>query len=218
MSIPHVFANPALLEQALTHSSMAVDGKDNQRFEFLGDAVLQLVLNEWLLETRPEWPEGTLSKASARLVNASTLAQLADGWALGEQLRLGKGERANNVAANVDVRADAFEAVVGAIYLDAGLAAVRRAVVPLMAARLEQVDTLIDCRSFLQEWAQKNKLALPAYVVVAEVGQAHAKTFSVEVALAGRRFGPGQGSSKRAASAEAARIAIDGLGLALADD
>lgn len=217
MSVPHVFSNPALLELALTHPSMAMGVNNNQRFEFLGDAVLKLVVNEWLLQTRPDWPQGKLSKASAKLVDNQSWAQWADAWELGPMLRLGKGERSRQ-GPTLAVRADAFEAVVAAIYLDAGLAAVRDVIVPLLNGRSEKLDTLIDPRSFLQEWTQKTKLVAPNYDEWTESGPAHQKAFEVWVAVAGRRFGPGSGRSKASAIAEAARIAIAGLGLALADD
>ena len=218
MSIPHVFSDGALLQEALTHASAASEGTDNQRLEFLGDAVLQLAVSEWLIQERPSWTEGQLSKARARLVNADALARLADGWDIPNLLRVGRGERASGVAQNTNVRADAFEAVIAALYLDAGFAAVRHVLVPLFETQLEQVVTLIDARSMLLQWSQKQKLAQPSYVTVASQGQAHAQIFSVEVIVGGRRFGPGKGPSKRVASADAARMALDGLGVVISDD
>lgn len=218
MSIPHQFANPALLDEALTHASLAADGVDNQRLEFLGDAVLQIVVSEWLHELHRGWNAGQLTKARARLVNTGTLALLADEWQLASALRMAKGERKGNVARNVKVRADAFEAVVAAIYLDAGLKAVRGAVLPLFVEALSRVETLIDARSLLLQWSQKHKVAPPVYRDVGSEGEAHARTFYVEIELAGRRFGPASAGSKQAARAAAATVALDGLGIALSDD
>lgn len=212
MSVPHEFANAALLRRALTHPSVLTEEpteQHNQRLEFLGDAVLQLVVTDWLCRVRPEWPEGELTKARARLVNATALARLADAWELATLLRVGKGERTTAVAQNVNVRADAFEAVVAAIYLDAGPARVAELVIPLFGPLLEDLDSLGDPRSRLMEWAQGRGLPVPEYTVVGEEGPDHAREFAVTVSVAGQEWGPVSARSKKEAKAKAAQRALD---------
>lgn len=214
MSVPHEFRNPALLRQALTHPSVLTEHPEeahNQRLEFLGDAVLQLVVTDWLCAVRPNWPEGQLTKARARLVNAATLARLADAWGLAELLRVGKGERTNAVAQNLNVRADAFESVVAAVYLDAGQEAVARLVIPLFAPLLDHLDILGDPRSRLIEWAQGRGEPVPEYLVVGESGRAHEMQFAVTVTVGGRTFGPAEARQKKEAIAKASQIALNAL-------
>jgi ribonuclease-3 len=214
MSVPHTFANPALLRRALTHPSVLTEAPGeahNQRFEFLGDAVLQLVVTDWLCSVRPDWSEGLLTRARARLVNATALARLADAWGLAEVIRVGMGERATAVARNVNVRADAFEAVVAAIYLDAGTARVAELVVPLFAPLLEEIDEIGDPRSLLMEWAQGRGLPVPEYVEAGESGPDHAREFAFTVTVAGRTWGPASARSKKEAKARAARLALDAI-------
>lgn len=214
MSVPHTFANPALLRRALTHPSVLTEAPGeahNQRFEFLGDAVLQLVVTDWLCSVRPDWSEGLLTRARARLVNATALARLADAWGLSDAIRLGKGERTSAVARNVNVRADAFEAVVAAIYLDAGTARVAELVVPLFAPLLEELDEVGDPRSLLMEWAQGRGHALPEYVEAGETGPAHARQFAFTVSVGGRSWGPATAGTKKEAKAKVARIALDAI-------
>jgi ribonuclease III len=215
VSIPHAFGNPALLRQALTHPSLLTEEPGeahNQRLEFLGDAVLQLVVTDWLCKARPGWPEGMLTRARQRLVNAPALASLADAWGLSGQLRVGKGERTTAVAENLNVRADAFEAVVAAIYLDAGIEAVVRAVVPMFAPLLDGIDALADPRSRLMEWAQGRGEPVPVYTVVGERGPAHAVAFAVSVEVGGSTYGPAEAGKKKEAAAKAALIALQALG------
>jgi ribonuclease-3 len=212
MKIPYSFADSALLERALSHASAG--GENNQRLEFLGDSVLQLVASEWLMERCVDWPEGQLSRARSRLVNAGTLAGFADQWGLAEVLRVGKGERRAKVAANVNIRADAFEAVVAAVYLDGGLPAARGALIPLLEAALDALPTLVDPRSRLLEWSQARGLPEPVYTLLSTAGPAHATVFSMNVMVDSQTFGPASGESKRRASAAAARLAVEAMGLA----
>lgn len=214
MSVPHEFANAALLRRALTHPSVLTEEPGeahNQRLEFLGDAVLQLVVTDWLCRVRPEWPEGELTKARARLVNATALARLADAWELAALLRVGKGERTTAVAQNVNVRADAFEAVVAAIYLDAGPTRVAELVIPLFEPLLDHLDSLGDPRSRLMEWAQGRGKPVPEYTLVGEEGPDHARQFAVRVSVAGREYGPVSAGSKKEAKARAAQLALDAI-------
>ena len=210
MKIPHSFRDSSLLTLALTHASVVaeVGGEDNQRLEFLGDAVLQLVVSQWLFAECRGWDEGELSRARAALVNAQSFATFADAWELGANLRLAKGDRATGTAAKVNVRADVFEAVVGAIYLDGGLQSVRAAVLPLLGAPPREPGAAKSPRSVLLEWAQARKLDAPTYEVVAETGPAHQKRFEMVVDVAGQRFGPAAGDSKKTAALEAARLAL----------
>jgi ribonuclease-3 len=198
------------LQLALTHASLVAEigGGDNQRLEFLGDAVLQLVVSEWLYAQRRDWDEGELSRARAALVSARNFAALADRWELGPSLRVAKGDRLTGTAAKVNVRADAFEAVAGAIFLDAGLDAVRAAVVPLLGPPPQEARAAVSPRSVLLEWAQAQKLDVPTYDVVGESGPAHQRRFSTVVTVAGRRFGPAEGDSKKTSALAAAQLAL----------
>ncbi len=216
MNLGYTFNEPSRLTLALTHPSAALEPgvvEHNQRLEFLGDAVVQIVVTQWLFDVRPNWKEGDLTRARQRLVNARTLARFADVWGLGEALRVGKGERVAGAPLTVNVRADAFEAVMGAVYLDGGLDAARGVLVPLLEPVLEAIATLGDPRSALLEWCQASKHPTPAYVVLGSEGPAHALVFSVTVEVAGQVYGPAAGRSKRDAMAEAARVALAGLGL-----
>lgn len=218
MNFAYTFTEPARLALALTHPSAASEPgvvEHNQRLEFLGDAVVQIVVTQWLYEVRPDWKEGDLTRARQRLVNARTLARFADVWGLGEALRVGKGERIAGAPLTVNVRADAFEAVLGAVYLDGGLDAARSVLVPLLEPVLDAIATLGDPRSALLEWCQAGRHPAPAYVVVGSEGPAHALVFSTTVEVAGEVYGPATGRSKRDAMAEAARVALASLGLPL---
>lgn len=207
----------ALLQQALTHRSYVnehndPDAVDNERLEFLGDAVLSFIAGDMLFREFPNMPEGDLTRLRAAMVRTDSLAQIGLARRVGEALRMGKGEersggrtRANNVCA-------AFEAVIGALYLDQGLDAVRAFVCPLLAERLEQVlsESLhTDARSQLQERAQAELNETPQYVLVDASGPDHERVFTVEVVIGGRVAGSGQGRSKQAASMAAARAALE---------
>lgn len=216
MNLAYRFRDPSLLSQALTHSSTVNEpgaGANNERLEHLGDAVLQLVVTEWLYTVRPTWPEGDLTRGRQGLVNARTFAGFADQWQLGPALRVGKGERNADGSLAANIRADAFEAVVGAIYLDGGLAAVVALVVPLLDPALQSMGALGDPRSRLQDWCQARKQAAPTYEVVGRDGPDHALVFTATVSVASQTFGPATGPSKQLAFAEAARIALSALGI-----
>lgn len=213
MNLPHAFRDEGLLRRALTHPSVQGGEEDNQRLEFLGDAVLQLLTSEWLVAERPTWDEGAMSRARGRLVNTHALARMCDRWGLAAGLRVGKGEERARVAATANTRADTFEAVVGAIYLDAGLEAARAAVMPLLADLVGEAPPPVEARSRLLEWCQAQGIAEPVYTVTGTEGPPHALCFHTVVSVAGRDFGPATGHSKRAAAAAAARVALEGLGV-----
>jgi ribonuclease-3 len=225
------FSDPALLERGLTHSSAlpelrAVRGeeckagdvlaiKDNERFEFLGDAVLELLAREYLLTRFPEWSEGQLSKSRARIVNARSLAEAARRLGLGEYLRLGRGEEKTAGREKPALLADAFEAVVGAVYLDGGLASAREVLRrSLFEQALDEDGERIsesDRKSALQEFLQGRGEPPAEYRLTSQSGPDHQKVFEVEVWIKGERLACGDGSTKKEAEQRAARRALQQL-------
>jgi ribonuclease-3 len=208
----HAFADPSLLQQALTHPSYQNEAPGvptYQRLEFLGDVVLQLVVSELLLERFPTWDEGSLSKARALLVDRKRCAALAENLGLGGALRAERG-LAGGVAAGSKVMADVFEALVGAIYRDAGLERARAVLTPMLAPVMETLasEGLKDAKSELQEWCQARGLALPEYVAHGHTGPDHARRYEVEVFVAGTGYGQATGSSKKIAQVAAAALAL----------
>lgn len=216
------FKNRALLERALTHSSAVPDlraGKDesqqpgdNERLEFLGDAVLDLLASEYLLENFPDWSEGQLSKSRARLVNARALERAARRLGLGEHLRLGRGEEKTGGRDKPALLADGFEAVVAAVYLDAGLGAaaqlLRRIVFDQTVEERGESIADSDRKSALQEFLQRSARPPAEYRLVEERGPDHRKIFQVEVWADGNCLGRGEGSTKKEAEQQAARTAL----------
>jgi ribonuclease-3 len=208
----HAFEDPALLDQAMTHPSYANEHPGTptyQRLEFLGDAVLQLVASQLLLTRFPDLDEGGLSKARARLVDRTHCAELAGDLGIPAALRTERG-LAGGVAPGSKVLADAFEALVAAIYVDGGLEAARAAISPLLAKKADalDVDMLKDAKSELQEQCQARKLPLPLYEDHGHSGPDHARVYHVTVTVAGVVYGPGSGRKKQVAEAAAARIAL----------
>lgn len=210
------FANQDLLRMALTHSSYVNEsaagvGADNERLEYLGDAVLDFMVADWLFREYPELTEGEMTNLRALLVREETLAHLARAISLGECLLLGKGEdesggrgRAHNLCAG-------FEALIGAVYLDGGMEPIRGWIIPMMRPELHRAlrdQSVRDPKSLLQEWAQGRYHLTPAYETVAEEGPDHAKQFSVQVVVNGQVLGMGKGRSKQAAAQDAARAAL----------
>src|SRR5215470_17243806 len=216
------FKDRALLERALTHSSAVPAlraGKDdsphlgnNERLEFLGDAVLDLLASEYLLENFPDWSEGQLSKSRARLVNAHALERAARRVGLGEHLRLGKGEEKTGGREKPTLLADAFEAVVAAIFLDAGLEAaaelLRRVLFDEAVEERGERIAESDRKSALQELLQQSGRPPAEYRLARETGPDHSKVFLVEVWADGNCLGSGEGKTKKEAEQQAARTAL----------
>jgi ribonuclease-3 len=207
--VNHQFSNPELLQEALTHTSFAYenDGIHNERLEFLGDAVLQLFVTEILYETFPEDREGVLHIYRTRLVSTDHLARLAKRWNLDKQVRLGRGEEASGGREKGRLLAGTFEAVVGAIHLDAGHTVAREVVRTCILPDLDDLPSLADPRKNIHEWCQRTHGAPPDYNVVSESGPAHEPTFTVEVVCGTTILGKGAGTSKRSASIAAATAA-----------
>jgi ribonuclease-3 len=208
--LKYQFNNQALLEQALTHSSFVNESQsnpiDNERLEFLGDAVLDCAVAALLFCQYPTMNEGELTRIRAALVKTEHLAGLARRYRLGHYLRLGKGEQARP-----RILCAAFEAVLGAMYLDGGFQTVQAFLHPLLsplAATVLAEQGHLDSKSQLQEWSQAQLGQTPAYHILAEAGPDHAKSFTIEVRIAGERYGVGSGHSKRDAAQAAARLAL----------
>lgn len=202
---------------ALTHRSWANEqGAEEhyERVEFLGDAVLDLVIAEWLYEAHPHGAEGELSKLKSHLVSEPVLARWARDLGLGGVLRLGIGEERSGGRNKTSLLADAMEAVLGAAYLDGGLTAVRQVIVGRLASIPETgpEDLLLtDAKTTLQELVQSSGQELPVYKHVSESGPDHEKRFFVECWLAGERISSGTGASKKQAEQAAARAALAAL-------
>lgn len=209
--IGYSFARPDLLAQALTHRSYGV--LNNERLEFLGDGVLNCVVAAELYERFGALKEGELSRLRANLVRQDAVHQLAQELGLGERLRLGEGEVKTGGAARPSILADAFEAVVGAVFLDGGFeaarAVIRRLYAPLLA-ELDPKDPGKDPKTLLQELLQARRIPLPQYSVVATRGAAHSQQFEVECVISELSVRTkGNGSSRRIAEQEAARRAFE---------
>jgi ribonuclease-3 len=210
------FHNYLLLSRALTHRSYLNEHsealEDNERLEFLGDAVLDFVVGGWLYNRYPEMPEGDLTRLRAALVKTEQLAEFGRDIDIGQALRLGHGEEEGGGRYRNAMLCAAFEAIVGALYLDVGVEAVEIFVAPFLekvSDRILQNQQDRDPKSQLQEWAQAQGYAIPQYKVVTEEGPDHAKTFSIEVKINGEILGVGTGNSKQAASKAAAQDALD---------
>lgn len=221
----HRFQDSRLLARALTHSSAVpelrlgretdeIEPGDNERLEFLGDAVLNLLASEYLLEKFPDWTEGQLSKSRARMVNAHALEQAARRLDLGLHLRLGRGEEKTGGRQKPTLLADAFEAVTAAIYLDAGLPAAREMLrISLFEHALLRGEELFqaDRKSALQEFLQGRGESPAEYRVAAESGPDHRKLFRIEVWVNGACLAVGEGSTKKEAEQRGARAALERL-------
>jgi len=214
MPLP-TFKDPSLLLRALTHRSYinehAGSGEDNERLEFLGDAVLDFISGSYLYRRFPELDEGGLTRMRAALVNTEGLAALAVEVDLGQYLRLGKGEDDSGGRKRATLLCDGFEAVIGAYFLDAGLDAVRAYVEPLFdtSAKLVIVgEKEVDAKSGFQEWAQAEHGTTPRYAQLAVTGPDHNREYTVEVLVGDESFGTGTGPNKQAAAQAAARVAL----------
>ena len=213
------FADPALALCALTHKSYVNEHKDheaphNERLEFLGDAVVDLAVSHRLMERFPEAHEGALSKMRAMAVNEEALAQVARTLKLGELLLLGKGEDRSGGREKSSVLADAFEAVIGAVYLGGGLDAALKLVDAHFAPLLEPANGGVaggDHKTRLQELVQSRRQPAPRYRIVAQTGPEHLKEFEVEVEIGDQVLGRAKGRSKKEAEQAAARAALGTL-------
>ena len=214
--LDYKFADGELLRLALTHRSRTHEdresGHGNERLEFLGDAVLDLLVSEKLMQAHPEVDEGMLSRARAGAVNTNALAARARELGLDADVRLGRGERRSGGAAKPSILANVFEAVLGAIYLDGGLAAAERLVEREFGADLQANDAVVgDAKTKLQELMQARGEERPRYSAIEESGPPHARQFVVRVELADGTFDDGSGGSKRVAEQAAARAALERL-------
>ncbi|MEN8182525.1 MAG: ribonuclease III [Myxococcota bacterium] len=212
------FHDSALLRAALTHASRAHEeggGPGNERLEFLGDAVLDLIITEFLFEAQPEWREGELTRARAALVNREALAARAREIELGSYARLGKTELRDAGARKETILANLFEALVGALYLDGGLETARRFLAGVYAEALptSEESPARDPKTRLQEWSHSAMRETPRYRVVSDSGvENDAARFRVEVRLGDRAWGEGRARSKRAAERSAAVAALQRVG------
>ena len=215
------FSNWLLLSRALTHRSFLNEHpealEDNERLEFLGDAVLDFVVGAWLYHRYPEMPEGDLTRMRSALVHTEQLAEFACRLRLGTAMRLGRGETQAGGFERSALLCDTFEAVIGALYLDRGVDEVIRFIEPLLTEAAE--DILLhhrneDPKSMLQEWAQSQGYGAPRYETRSAVGPDHSKVFEVDVLVDGKVHGTGHGHSKQAAAKVAAREALRAIGMA----
>lgn len=214
-SISHSFVRSDLLAQALTHRSAGAP--HNERLEFLGDALVNLIVAEALYARWPQADEGALTRARAELVRESALAPIARSLDLGAKLTLGPGEMKSGGHRRDSILADALEALIAAIYLDAGFEACREVVLPwfesAMAALPPPHKVGKDAKTRLQEWLQSKQKPLPLYALLSESGEEHAKTFRVSCTLAQPPLvTEGEGGSRRAAEQAAADVALRELG------
>jgi ribonuclease-3 len=216
--IGYRFRERGRLEQALTHRSFTQEDQarspHNERLEFLGDSVLGFVASEGLSAQFPSYSEGQLTKLKAFLVSGANLVEVARALDLGEYLRLGRGEHKSGGRTKKALLVDALEALIAAIYLDGGLEAARsfieRAILtPPLIEAAEQNLEIDNFKSALQEWLQSHKLPLPSYRAVHEAGPPHKRHFTVELAVGKTYAVTAEGSTKKAAEQEAARLALE---------
>ncbi|MDZ7271311.1 MAG: ribonuclease III [candidate division KSB1 bacterium] len=210
------FRNPAHLTQALKHRSYLVESGEpryqaNERLELLGDAVLALVVVEYLYQRYPRRPEGELTVMKSLAVSRPVLANVARGLEVGPHLLLSEQERKAGGANRPSILADAIEAIIGAVYLDGGLEPARKLVHRLVISRLDSIlerEENQNYKSLLLEYCQREKMPLPLYSVQREDGPEHDKVFTVAVTIGGKKYGTGQGRTKKSAEQRAARGAL----------
>ncbi|MBQ2900985.1 MAG: ribonuclease III [Agathobacter sp.] len=210
--IGYTFKNEHLLKQALTHSSYANEKhlkklSDNERLEFLGDAVLEVISSEFLFQNYPKLTEGQLTKLRASIVCEPTLATCTEEIHLGDYLFLGKGEDHTGGRERKSVLSDAMEAVIGAIYLDGGFASAKEFVLKYIMTDIEHKHLFYDSKTILQEVVQGEHEQL-TYVLLGETGPDHDKTFEVGVLIGNKEISTGKGHTKKAAEQEAAYQAL----------
>ena len=213
------FRNKDLLIEAITHKSFLNElktrgTKDNERLEFLGDAVLDLVMSEYLVGYHIDLPEGELSKMKARVVSKPTLSRVAAKLQIGNFLLLGKGEERTHGRNKSSLLADSLEAIIAAIYLDGGLEAAKKFLLDKFEEEMKELfrpELSFDYKTELQEISQQDFETLPSYSITSEHGPDHQKVFEVELTIKDRLFGRGSGKSKKDAEQMAAKEALDKL-------
>lgn len=212
------FAHLDLLVEALTHRSYLNEHKEalahNERLEFLGDAVLELAATDFLFKKYPDKPEGELTSFRAALVNTVSLAESARAMGLNDVVRLSRGESKDTGRARDIILADAFEAVIGAIYLDQGYAAAERFISAHFYGKIDAIiaaKSYQDAKSRFQELAQEKRGITPHYKTIAETGPDHARIFTVAVFIDGDKIAEGSGNSKQEAEQKAAEAALDAV-------
>lgn len=215
--IGYQFQREGLLRQALTHSSYANEHHmkrvyNNERLEFLGDAVLELVTSEHLYRTYPDWPEGELTKVRASIVCEQTLAFCTQELHLGDYIFLGKGEDHTGGRKRKSILSDTFEAVIGAIYLDGGFAGAKAFIHRFVLNDLGNMQLFYDSKTILQEIVQGENMGELCYRLVEESGPDHNKSYVIEACIGGEVLGCGEGHTKKAAEQEAAYRTILRLG------
>jgi ribonuclease III len=212
------FLNLNLLNQSLTHSSYGHEKNmpDNERLEFLGDAVLKLAATEYLYNKFPSYAEGDLTKIRATVISDETFARVGNKLGLGELLLLSPNEKRSGGQKRKSNLANVFEALVAAIYLDAGLGKARDIIIEALREEIETVSRsgyISDYKSALQEYAQKHMQQLPHYHVIKETGPRHRRVFWIEVRVRGKKYGVGRGANKKEAEQKAAAMALKGVKL-----
>jgi ribonuclease-3 len=222
-SLGYRFKSLGLLEEALTHSSLVNEQKTalpqhNERLEFLGDAVLSLVMSEYLASALPQSSEGTLSKLKAQVVSEASLAHVARRLGLGGHLKLGRGEDRSKGREKDSLLADALEAVLAAVHLDGGFEVSRMVTRHIFSEELTHIASQQeqpgagDYKTQFQEWCQRRHDMLPRYATVRETGPDHRKLFEVELSIQGEVVGRGEGRSKKEAEQQAAKQALQQVG------
>lgn len=218
-SLGYEFRKPELLAHALVHRSW-LSGKEmpywenNERLEFLGDSILNMLVTEYLYKTYPHLPEGDLSKMKSIVVSGQALTKIARSWNLGEYLRVGKGEARNGGRNRDSLLENAFEAILGAIYLDSDIRQCRKFLERHIFPNIQEVvseEDFINYKSALLEYMQARGLTPPDYELISETGPEHCKEFEMSLVFRGEEYGRGKGSSKKKAEQEVARKALERL-------
>ena len=219
-ALGHVFANPEILHHALTHRSFSnMDGDagdSNERLEFLGDAIVDMIVTEELFRSHPDRQEGYLSKVKSLVVSARVFAQCSRAMDLGAFMKLSKSEERSGGRDRESILADAFEAVLGAVYLDGGLAPCVQLVNRVLVSRFEEFlddASLLNYKSALLEHAQGNGWGAPRYEVIGQEGPEHGKLYTMRVLVHDQPWGIGKGASKKEAEQAAAREALESHGV-----
>lgn len=215
-NLKYRFQKEEYLFHALTHSSYANEHhqkreKNNERLEFLGDAVLEMISSEFIYQNNPDMPEGEMTKLRARLVCESSLAQCAKKLSVGNYLLMGKGEDATGGRLRDSIISDAFEAIIGAIFLDGGITNAKEFIYRTVLSDVENRSLFNDSKTTLQELIQREHSGVLSYHLISETGPEHKKSFVVAAFLDEKQLSVGTGKTKKAAEQEAARLSIQQL-------